>query len=119
MGEKGGVARNGALQGQGYDREGCPEDAIREVEGVPEKEDDDLKAIRTAIDFEEKGALFFFLATSLLLTLGLSLNSGMSLVLKSLIMLLLVNSSTNSLRKVGISFNVSYSLNIFDTFCSM
>jgi rubrerythrin len=32
-------------------------DAIREVEGAPEKEDDDLKAIQTAIDFEEKGAL--------------------------------------------------------------
>jgi len=34
-------------------------DAIREVEGAPEKEDDDLKAIRTAIDFEEKGALHY------------------------------------------------------------
>jgi len=31
-------------------------DAIREVEGEPENEDDDLKAIRTAIDFEEKGS---------------------------------------------------------------
>ena len=27
--------------------------------GPPEKEDDDLKAIRTAIDFEEKGALHY------------------------------------------------------------
>ncbi|UCG66383.1 MAG: hypothetical protein JSW12_04980 [Deltaproteobacteria bacterium] len=34
-------------------------DAIREVEGEPEKEDDDLKAIRTAIDFEEKGSMHY------------------------------------------------------------
>jgi len=31
-------------------------DAVTQVEGEPEKNDDDLKAIRTAIDFEEKGS---------------------------------------------------------------
>ena len=36
-------------------------DAIRALEGEREleKEDDDLKAVRTAIDFEEKGALHY------------------------------------------------------------
>ena len=34
-------------------------DAIREVEGEPENEDDDLKAIQTAIDFEEKGSMHY------------------------------------------------------------
>jgi rubrerythrin len=34
-------------------------DAVRQVEREPEKDDDDLKAIRTAIDFEEKGSMHY------------------------------------------------------------
>lgn len=34
-------------------------DAITKVEGEPEKDDDDLKAIQTAIDFEEKGSIHY------------------------------------------------------------
>jgi len=34
-------------------------DAIREVEGEQEKDDDDLKALQTAIDFEQKGSMHY------------------------------------------------------------
>ena len=34
-------------------------DAIRALKGKPEKDDDDLKAVQIAIDFEEKGALHY------------------------------------------------------------
>jgi rubrerythrin len=34
-------------------------EAVTEVEGEPEKDDDDLTAVRTAIDFEEKGSLHY------------------------------------------------------------
>jgi len=34
-------------------------DAVAQIEGEPEKNDDDLKAIRTAIDFEEKGSMHY------------------------------------------------------------
>jgi rubrerythrin len=34
-------------------------EAITKVEGEPEKDDDDLKAIRTAIDFEQKGSMHY------------------------------------------------------------
>ncbi|UCH07979.1 MAG: ferritin family protein [Deltaproteobacteria bacterium] len=34
-------------------------DMVKKTEEMPEKDDDDLKAIRTAIDFEAKGAAYY------------------------------------------------------------
>lgn len=34
-------------------------DMVKNTEKMPEKDDDDLKAIRTAIDFEEKGSAYY------------------------------------------------------------